>query len=67
MGHIWTLPVSQDIALLACMMYVDLNPIRAGITNTLQASDYTSIQQRIAELSTSDKTLNQMMINQHQP
>ncbi|MCL1061615.1 transposase [Shewanella benthica] len=45
----------DEQALLACMMYVDLNPIRAGIANTLQASDYTSIQERITELSTSDK------------
>ena len=45
----------DEQALLACMMYVDLNTIRAGIANTLQASDYTSIQQRITELSTSDK------------
>ncbi|MBO1518955.1 transposase [Oceanisphaera pacifica] len=38
-------------ALLACMMYVDLNPIRAGVANSLQDSDYTSIQQRIGEAS----------------
>ena len=45
----------DEQALLACMMYVDLNPIRAGIANTLQSSDYTSIQERIIELSTSYK------------
>ncbi|QXP44786.1 hypothetical protein FM038_012560 [Shewanella eurypsychrophilus] len=45
----------DEQALLACMMYVDLIPIRAGISNTLQASDYTSIQERINELNTSDK------------
>ncbi|AQS39539.1 hypothetical protein Sps_04453 [Shewanella psychrophila] len=45
----------DEQALLACMMYVDLNPIRAGIANTLQASDYTSIQERINELNTPDK------------
>ena len=36
-------------ALLACMVYVDLNPIRAGITQTLANSEYTSIQQRIID------------------
>ena len=41
----------DEQALLACMMYVDLNPIRAGIADSLQASDYTSIQERIEELA----------------
>ncbi|WP_200815524.1 hypothetical protein [Photobacterium aquimaris] len=31
------------------MMYVDLNPIRAGVTPSLEQSDFTSIQQRIRE------------------
>jgi REP element-mobilizing transposase RayT len=34
-------------ALLACMAYVDLNPIRAKMAKTLQESDYTSIQTRL--------------------
>ena len=37
----------DETALLACMMYVDLNPIRAGICETPEASDFTSIQQRL--------------------
>ncbi|QFU21479.1 transposase [Shewanella eurypsychrophilus] len=44
----------DEQALLACMMYVDLNPIRAGIANTVQTSDFTSIQERIIELNTLD-------------
>ncbi|MDU0354401.1 transposase [Paraglaciecola aquimarina] len=37
-------------ALLACMAYVDLNPIRANMANTPEDSDHTSIQTRIQAL-----------------
>ena len=39
----------DEAGLLTCMSYVDLNPIRAGIAASLEESDFTSIQQRIAE------------------
>lgn len=37
----------DDAALLTCMAYVDLNPVRAGISLTLEDSDFTSIQDRM--------------------
>jgi hypothetical protein len=37
----------DERALLSCMAYVDLNPLRAAIARTPETSDYTSIQQRI--------------------
>ena len=37
----------DDLAILACNAYVDLNPVRAGIAETPEESDYTSVQERI--------------------
>ncbi|MCP8899715.1 transposase [Gilvimarinus xylanilyticus] len=37
----------DERAILSCMAYVDLNPIRATIADTPEASDFTSIQERL--------------------
>lgn len=37
----------DDGTLLACMAYVDLNVVRAGQAQTLETSDFTSIQERL--------------------
>ncbi len=40
----------DEAAILACLQYVDLNPIRAGLAKTLESSHFTSVQDRIEDL-----------------
>ncbi|MDH5425911.1 MAG: transposase [Gammaproteobacteria bacterium] len=42
----------DEAALIACMSYVDLNPIRAAIEKTPESSQYTSIKKRIRKAQT---------------
>jgi REP element-mobilizing transposase RayT len=39
----------DEKALAACLVYVDLNPVRAALADTPENSDYTSIQRRIRQ------------------
>lgn len=37
----------DEAAVLTCMSYVDLNPVRAGLAKTPEESEFTSVRQRI--------------------
>jgi len=48
-GRFKSQALKDETALIACMVYVDLNPVRAGIAQDLPGSEYTSIRDRIRQ------------------
>ncbi len=46
--------LSDESAIAACMVSVDLNPVRAGLAATPEQSDFTSAQERISDLKSAD-------------
>ena len=60
-GRFKSQPLLDESAVLTAMTYVDLNPIRANMSKTLEKSDYTSIQQRINQLKNQSKPVIPLM------
>jgi REP element-mobilizing transposase RayT len=46
----------DDAAVIAAMAYVDLNPVRANMCDTLEASHHTSARQRLSEIEAEPAT-----------
>jgi hypothetical protein len=49
-GRYRSVRILDEATLLACAAYVELNPIRAAMAETLEQSDFTSAQRRIQSL-----------------
>lgn len=54
-GHFWEARFGSEIldsnaSVLACMIYVDLNPVRAQLAMTPEESDFTGAKERIDDL-----------------
>ncbi len=47
----------DEEAVLACSVYVDLNPIRANLAQTIEDSDFTSAKRRVQAISNEPATV----------
>lgn len=66
-GHFWegrfkSQALLDEKAILACMAYVDLNPIRAGKSKDIKSSKYTSIEIRVARSIQPQNTILQPLL-----
>ncbi len=58
-GRFKSQAIVDEAGLLTCMTYVDLNPLRAGIVDTPEASADISLQQRLRQFAQQTEPANQ--------
>jgi hypothetical protein len=56
-GRYRAVRILDEETLLACSAYVDLNPIRAAMAETLETSEFTSVQRRVQALQKGDSSI----------
>ena len=71
-GRFTSQALLDEAALVSCMAYVDLNPIRACLSESLEDSEFTSIQERLIDnqkrqKDTSTKTWLKPLAQRNQP
>lgn len=60
-GRYLSKPLPNERAVLACMAYSDLNPLRAGDTNRVDAPTHTALRRRLEEAADKPEKLEQAM------
>lgn len=68
-GHFWesrfkSQALLTEEALLSCMAYVDLNPVRSAIAETPETSDHTSIKERLEPTFNLEQAVAQQIAHQ---
>jgi hypothetical protein len=66
-GHYKCQALLDEAAVLTCMIYVDLNPIRAGIAENLESSAHTSAVQRMEKVRSDPSIANMSLTSINTP